>query len=103
LKATAMRKRRRCRGIISLSFFCSPMAIYSDVNREVGETCPESRVGASSSSSGDDVVDPVSLEEDGPWWKCELCSGCWRWIRRMRCGRRSWPMRLGDSVLGLFT
>jgi hypothetical protein len=40
LVASAMRKRRRCRGIISPSFFRSPMAIYSDVNREVGETCP---------------------------------------------------------------
>jgi hypothetical protein len=35
-----MRKRRRYRGIISLSFFRSPMAIYSDVNGEAGETCP---------------------------------------------------------------
>jgi hypothetical protein len=40
LAALAMRKRRRCRGIISPSFFCSPMAIYSDVNGEAGETCP---------------------------------------------------------------
>jgi hypothetical protein len=39
LAAPAMRKRRRCRGIISLIFFCSPMAIYSDVNGEAGETC----------------------------------------------------------------
>jgi hypothetical protein len=37
---TAMRKRRRCRGIISPSFFRSLMAIYSDVNGEAGETCP---------------------------------------------------------------
>jgi hypothetical protein len=35
----AMRKRRCCRGIISLNFFRSPMAIYSDVNGEAGETC----------------------------------------------------------------
>jgi hypothetical protein len=40
LAVTAMRKRRRCRGIISPSFFRSPMAIYSDVNGEAGETCP---------------------------------------------------------------
>jgi hypothetical protein len=40
LVASAMRKRRRCRGIISPSFFRSPVAIYSDVNREAGETCP---------------------------------------------------------------
>jgi hypothetical protein len=30
----------RCKGIISPNFFRSPMAIYSDVNGEVGETCP---------------------------------------------------------------
>jgi hypothetical protein len=40
LAASAMRKRQCCRGIISPSFFRSPMAIYSDVNGEVGETCP---------------------------------------------------------------
>jgi hypothetical protein len=40
LAALAMRKRRRCRGIISPSFFRSLMAIYTDVNREAGETCP---------------------------------------------------------------
>jgi hypothetical protein len=40
LAATAMRKRRRYRGIISPSFFGSPMAIYSDVNGEARETCP---------------------------------------------------------------
>jgi hypothetical protein len=40
LAAPAMQKRRRCRGIISPNFFCSPMAIYSDDNREVGETYP---------------------------------------------------------------
>jgi hypothetical protein len=40
LAASTMRKRRHCRGIISPSFFRSPMAIYSDVNREAGETCP---------------------------------------------------------------
>jgi hypothetical protein len=40
LAASAMRKRRRCRGIISLNFFRSPTTIYSDVNGEVGETCP---------------------------------------------------------------
>jgi hypothetical protein len=39
LAAPTMRKRRCCRGIISPSFFRSPMAIYSDVNREAGETC----------------------------------------------------------------
>jgi hypothetical protein len=36
----AMRKRRCCIGIISPSFFRSPIAIYSDVNGEAGETCP---------------------------------------------------------------
>jgi hypothetical protein len=40
LAASAMQKRRCCRGIISPSFFRSPMAIYSDVNGEAGETCP---------------------------------------------------------------
>jgi hypothetical protein len=40
LVTPAMQKRRRCRGIISPSFFRPPMAIYSDVNGEVGETCP---------------------------------------------------------------
>jgi hypothetical protein len=39
LVAPVMQKRRRCRGIISPSFFHSLMAIYSDVNGEVGETC----------------------------------------------------------------
>jgi hypothetical protein len=43
------------------------MAIYSDINREAGESCPGVRVGASSSSSGDDVVGPVNLEEDDLW------------------------------------
>jgi hypothetical protein len=38
LAASAMRKRQRCRRIISPSFFCSPMAIYSDVNGEAVET-----------------------------------------------------------------
>jgi hypothetical protein len=40
LAALAMRKRRRCRGINSPNFSRSLMAIYSDVNREAGETCP---------------------------------------------------------------
>jgi hypothetical protein len=40
LAAPAMQKQRCCRGIISSSFFRSPMAIYSDVNGEPGETCP---------------------------------------------------------------
>jgi hypothetical protein len=40
LATLAMRKGRRCRGIIYPSFFRSPMAIYSDVNREARETCP---------------------------------------------------------------
>ncbi|KAF8778972.1 hypothetical protein HU200_003077 [Digitaria exilis] len=31
--------RRRCREIISSGFFRSPVAIYSDANREAGETC----------------------------------------------------------------
>jgi hypothetical protein len=39
LVASAMWKRWRCRGIISPSFFRSPMAIYSDVNGEAVETC----------------------------------------------------------------
>ncbi|KAF8687014.1 hypothetical protein HU200_043295 [Digitaria exilis] len=34
-----MRKRRRCRGIISPGFFRSPVAIYSDTNGEARETC----------------------------------------------------------------
>jgi hypothetical protein len=81
-----MRKRRCCRGIISPSFFRSPMAIYSDINGEAGETCPGARVGASSSSSGDDVVDPVNLKQDDFWKKSEHCSGCQWWKGRMRCG-----------------
>ena len=40
LAMSTMRKRRRRSGIISPSLFHSPMAIYSDVNGEVGETCP---------------------------------------------------------------
>jgi hypothetical protein len=40
LATWAMPKRRRYIGIISPSFFRSPMAIYSDVNGEAGETCP---------------------------------------------------------------
>jgi hypothetical protein len=40
LVASAMRKRRCCSGIISPSFFRSPMVIYSNVNEEAGETCP---------------------------------------------------------------
>ena len=40
LVTSAMRKRRRRSGIISPSFFRSPMAIYSDVNGEAGETYP---------------------------------------------------------------
>jgi hypothetical protein len=28
--------------------------------------------------------------------------GCRRWIRRIRCGYRSWLMRLGGGVLDLF-
>jgi hypothetical protein len=40
LAVPAMWKRQRCRGIISPSFFRSPMAIYSDVNGEARETCP---------------------------------------------------------------
>ena len=40
LATPAMRKRRRRSGIISPSLFRSPMAIYSDVNGEAGETCP---------------------------------------------------------------
>ena len=39
LATPAMRKRRRRSGIISPSLFRSPMAIYSDVNGEAGETC----------------------------------------------------------------
>jgi hypothetical protein len=40
LAVPVMQKRRRCRGIISPSFFRSLMAIYSDVNGKAGETCP---------------------------------------------------------------
>jgi hypothetical protein len=40
------------------------MAIYSDVNGEAGRHVQESRANASSSSSGDDVVDHVNLKED---------------------------------------
>jgi hypothetical protein len=40
LAAPAMRKRRRHSGKNSPSFFRSPMAIFSDVNGEAGETCP---------------------------------------------------------------
>jgi hypothetical protein len=58
-------------------FFCPPMAIYSDVNGESGETCPGVEAGASSSSSGDDVADPVNLKEDVLWRKSGHCSGCW--------------------------
>jgi hypothetical protein len=45
-----------------------------------------SRVGASLSSSRDDVVDPVNLKEDDLWKKSEHCSGCPWWKRRMRRG-----------------
>jgi hypothetical protein len=38
LLVPTMRKRHRRRGIIFPSFFRSPMAIYYDVNGEVGET-----------------------------------------------------------------
>ncbi|KAF8710106.1 hypothetical protein HU200_029836 [Digitaria exilis] len=31
--------RRHCREIISSGFLRSPVAIYSDANREAGETC----------------------------------------------------------------
>jgi hypothetical protein len=40
LAMPVMQKRRRYRGIISPSFFRSPMAIYFDINGEAGETCP---------------------------------------------------------------
>jgi hypothetical protein len=39
LVVLVMRKRRRYRGIISHSFFRSPMAIYFDINGEAGESC----------------------------------------------------------------
>jgi hypothetical protein len=39
LAAPVMRKQRCFRRIISLNFFRSPMSIYSNVNREAGETC----------------------------------------------------------------
>jgi hypothetical protein len=68
----------------------------------LGRPVQESRAGASSSSSGDDVVDLDNLEEDDPWWKSEIYSGCQWWMRRMRHGYRSWPMRLGGNVLYLF-
>ncbi|KAF8779112.1 hypothetical protein HU200_002785 [Digitaria exilis] len=70
LVALAMRKRRRCRGIISPGFFRSPMAIYSDANGETGETC----VGV----QGRRIIVFFRRHED-----------------------RSWPMRLGGSVLGI--
>jgi hypothetical protein len=38
LAVPTMQKRQCCRGIISLSFFRYPMAIYSDVNGDAGET-----------------------------------------------------------------
>jgi hypothetical protein len=40
------------------------MTIYSDVSGEAGETCPGVGARSSSSSSGDDVVDPDNLKED---------------------------------------
>jgi hypothetical protein len=78
LAVPAIRKRRCCRGIISPNFFRSLMAIYSNVIREAVETCTgvKGRRGASSSSSVDDVVDPVNLKEDDFWRKSEHCSGC---------------------------
>jgi hypothetical protein len=54
-----MGKRRRCRGIISPA--------SSDVNGEAGRPVKESRADTSSSSSGDDVVDPVNFEGDVLW------------------------------------
>jgi hypothetical protein len=38
LAKPVMQKRQQRSGIISSSLFCSPMAIYSDVNGEAGET-----------------------------------------------------------------
>jgi hypothetical protein len=75
------------------------MAIFSDANEKAGRPVQECEVDASSSSSGDDVVDRVNLEEDD-FWKSELCSGCRQWKRRLCRGCRSWPMRQGGSVLG---
>nr|CAB3494800.1 unnamed protein product [Digitaria exilis]CAB3499745.1 unnamed protein product [Digitaria exilis] len=66
-----MRKRRRCRRIISPGFFLSPVAIYSDANGEAGETCVEVQ--------GRRIIV----------------------FFRLRHGGRSWPMRLGGSVLGI--
>jgi hypothetical protein len=52
------------------------MAIFSDANGEAAGAVQETGASAPSSSSGDDVLDPVNLEEDDLWWKSELCSGC---------------------------
>jgi hypothetical protein len=40
------------------------MAIYFDINGEAGETCPGVEGRRIVVSSGDDVVDPINLEED---------------------------------------
>nr|CAB3497821.1 unnamed protein product [Digitaria exilis] len=71
LVAPTMRKRRHCREIISSGFLRSPVAIYSDANREAGETC----VGVQGRRF---IV-----------------------FFRLHRGGRSWPMRLGGSVLGI--
>jgi hypothetical protein len=46
-----------------------------------------------------DIFDPFNLDGDGPW-KCELCSGCWRWKQMLRRGCQNWLMHLGDNVPG---
>jgi hypothetical protein len=62
----------------------------------LGRPVQESRAGASSSSSGDDVVDPVNLKEDDLWKKSEHCSvvgggneGC---VMGTRVGRCAWEV-----------
>jgi hypothetical protein len=68
------------------------MTIYSDVNREAGRHVHESRVGASSSSSVDDVVDPVNLKEDNLWRNLSIArvdddgnKGCFMGTGVVRC------------------
>jgi hypothetical protein len=61
--------------------------IYTPMSTErLGRSVEESRADTSSSLSGDDVVLPVNLDEDDPWWKFELCSGCRWWMRRCIVG-----------------
>jgi hypothetical protein len=57
----------------------------------LGRPVQESRADASSSSSGDDVVDLVNLKEDDLWKKSKHCSGC-------QPKDASWVLELADAL-----